>query len=404
MGSWTVRFGAVILVLLLGLATAVVGLAQDGGVLEGTVVNGTAGGPGIGAGVVVNLYVMEGGMEVQALETETDSEGRFRFEGLDTDPALEYWPEALYLGVATIAEEPYQFGEGQAEISAALTVYETTTDDADIRIGSVHVIAESFGQVLRLSEIYFFGNVGDRAYVGSPGEDGRPRTVFVPLPAGAMGVAFEEETASARFVQEEDGLWDTEPVPPGAETSLIFFSYHLVVGSDVVPLERTFAYEVSSLNLLLAQPGLTLRSDQLEPGGMESFQGAQFQIYDARDLGPDSSLVAELIPVTTDEAMAGTPAGMGELTGAGTSGNQKVLRQIGFALALLAIGAVVAYSVVSKGQPRRRVPEADRTVDVQARHLLVELADLEDAFEAGQVAEAEYTRRRAQIYEALQGL
>jgi hypothetical protein len=402
MGNWKVRFGVAILVLLCGLAIPGAVLAQDSGVLEGTVENGTAGGPEIGTGVAVNLYVMENGLEMQSLVTETDSEGRYRFEGLDTNPGLEYWPEAVYLDVATISAEPYEFGEGQTEITAALTVYETTTDDADIRIGSVHIIAESFGQVLRLSEIYFFGNVGDRAYVGNPGEDGQARTVFVPLPSGAMGVAFEEDTTSERFAQEEDGLWDTEPIPPGAETSLIFFSYHLVVGDDVVPLERSFAYEVTSLNLLLAQPGLTLRSDQLEPGGLEAFQDAQFQLYSARDLGPDLPLVADLIPVATDEATTDSSAGMGEVAGPASSGNQKALGQIGFVLALLAVGGVLAYAVVNKTRPRGRVSAAGRTSDAPARRLLVELADLEDAFETGDVSEAEYTRRRAQIYESLQ--
>ena len=403
MANRIVRLGAVIVVLVLGRVIPVRLLAQGSGVLEGTVVNGTAGGPAIGAGVVVKLYVLQGSTEVQTLETTTDGQGRFRFEGLDTDPALEYWPEAVYLDVPTSNGQGYQFGEGETLIDATLTVYETTTDDADIRIGSVHVVAESFGQVLRLSEIYFFGNAGDRAYVGSPGEDGRPRTVFVPLPAGAMGVGFDDDVSAERFVQDADGLWDTEPIPPGTETSLVFFSYHLVVAGDTVPLEHRFAYPVGSLNVMLVQPGLTLRSDALESLGPEMLGDRQYELYGARDLSPDAPLALEFVPTAGSGAMPASPAGAGQtVPGISASGNQPALRQIGFALAFLAVAAVLAYAFLSKGRPPQLVPEP--APEAPARRLLVDLADLEDAYEAGQVTEADYARQRAQIYESLQAL
>jgi hypothetical protein len=405
MANRMMRLGLVIVVLLLGLVTSVVVQAQGSGVLEGTVVNGTAGGPGMGAGVVVNLYVLEGSTELQTLETMTDGQGHFRFEGLDTNPALEYWPEAVYLDVPTSSGEPYQFGEGQVQIDATLTVYETTTDDADIRIGSVHVVAESFGQVLRLSEIYFFGNTGDRAYVGSPGEDGRPRTVFVSLPAGAMGVAFDDDASAERFVQEDDGLWDTEPVPPGTETSLVFFSYHLVVADDTVPLERQYSYPVDSLNIMLVQPGLTLRGDTLESLGPQVLGDRQYELYAAGELSAGAPLALEFVPTVGGEAASSSSAGSGEtVLGVSTGGNQEALRQIGFGLALLAVGAVLAYGFLSKGRPLRRASEPAPSSDAPARRLLVELADLEDAFEAGAVTEADCARRRAQIYESLQAL
>lgn len=405
MADRVVRLGAVTFLLILGLVVPLAVQAQGEGVLEGVVVNGTADGPEIGAGVPVSLHGFEGSAEVQTLETTTDAEGRFRFDGLDTDPALEYWPEVIYLGVSTSGQEPYRFEEGQEQISATLTVYETTTDDAGIQIGSVHIIAESFGQVLRLQEILFLGNTGDRAYVGSPGEDGRQRTVFVPLPEGAVGVAFGDETTSERFVEAEGGLWDTEPVPPGPETSLVFFSYHLTVGGDSVPLEHEFAYPVDGLNILVAQPGLTLRSDQLEPRGLESFQDRQYELFAASDLGPDEPLALELVPMPMDETVPGSMGGTGETTVAVSGGgNQETLRQIGWILSILAVGAVLAYAFATKGRTPRSAGATDRAQDPAVRRLLVQLADLDDALEAGEVDQAEYDRRRAQIYEALQSL
>ncbi len=404
MAHRTVRLGIAILVSVLALVTPLAVLAQGTGVLQGVVVNGTAGGPEIGAGVAINLHVFDGSTEVQNLEAMTDAQGRFRFEGLDTDPGLEYWPETVYLGVPTSGQEPYQFEGGEEEITATLTVHETTTDDAAIRTSSVHLIAESFGQVLRLSEIHVLDNTGDRAYIGSPGEDGRPRTVFVPLPPGAVGVAFGDETESERFMEGDGGLWDTEPVPPGLETSLLFFSYHLTVSGETVSLEHQFAYPVDTLNLLVAQPGLTLRSDQLAARGLESFEGRQYEFYAASNLGPDEPLVVELVPLPVDEAVPGSMSGTGEtVAGISAGGNQETLRRIGWILSFVAVGAVVVYALSTKGRaPRRRPP--DQALDTGARRLLEELADLEDALETGQVEQADYERQRAQIYEALQSL
>ena len=39
-------------------------------------------------------------------------------------------------------------------------------------------------------------------------------------------------------MEVDGGLVDTEPVPPGSESSLVFFSYHLMVTGETVPLER----------------------------------------------------------------------------------------------------------------------------------------------------------------------
>lgn len=392
----------ILLLLLLAVATPLVVEAQDGGVLEGVVVNGTPGGPEIGAGVAVTLHVFEGNTELQALATTTDEAGRFRFEGLDIDPALEYWPEAVYLGVPTTSQESYRFDEGETEISATLTVYETTADDAQLRIGSVHLVAESFGQVLRVHEIHFVGNTGDRAYVGRAGEDGRSRTVFVPLPVGAMGVAFGDEVSSERFVQGEGGLWDTEPVPAGSETSLILFSYHLVVTGDTVPLERRFAYPVDSVNLMLVQPGLTVRGDVLQARGTQLLQERQYEVYAATDLGPDSPLVLEFVPLEGDGAMPMPPGAMGETAAAPASGgNQENLLKIGLALAVVAVGGVLGYWFGTRSRAPRRGPAADPVSDARARRLLGELADLEDAREAGRLEETDYEQQRAQLYESL---
>jgi hypothetical protein len=396
---------ALALLSLLALVAAV--QAQGTGVIEGQVVNGTAGGAEPGAGLQVTLQVFLGGTELDTLQAVTDGEGRFRFEGLDTDPELEYWPQVVYLDVAYSVEEPLLFeGEGTT-LSATVTVYETTNDDSGIRLDSVHMIAESFGQVLRISEIHLFGNAGDRTYVGSDGEEGQQGGLYIPLPEGAVGLAFGEDIPEGQYIEVEGGLMDTEPVPPGSDTSLTFFSYHLVVAGETIPMERSFAYPLTILNVLAAQPGLTLNSDQLQFQGLEPFQGRDYGLYTIQDVPAGTPLTMEWVS-TGEMPAGGSTEGMSSDSGAvptvPTRGNQRLLLWVGFGLVVLALGGAVVYPLATARPASAPASASDVVKDPRARRLLAELADLEEGFEAGQIDEATYQRERAAKYEALKSL
>jgi hypothetical protein len=395
-----------LMVSLLIVATA---WAQGTGVLEGQVVSGTAGGPEASGGIPVSLRVYQGEAELEVLETMTEADGHFRFENLDTDASLEYWPEALYQGVSYTTDDPIRFGGEQISPAATITIYETTDDDSMIKVDSVHVIVESFGEVLRVSEIQLFGNTGDRAFVGSESNEGPATTVFIPLPAEAVGLAFGDEGEEARFVQVSGGLRDTEPVPPGTETSLAFFSYHLVVTGATVPLERSFAYPVADLNILVAQPGLALNSDQLELSGSEFFQGRQYDLYVAGNLGPETPLVLEFVPVAEaadgSSGVAGMPSSSGQgVTGGNVRGNQQLFLWIGVGLGALAVLGAVFYPLATRRAAPAPVSGPDLVADSRARPLLNELANLEEVLEAGEINEVAYEQRRAELSEELKSL
>jgi hypothetical protein len=403
-----IRLTPVVLAFVVTLTLAVSVQAQGTGIFTGRVENGTPDGPAVGAGIPITLRVVQGDTQMNSLETTTDGDGGFRFEGLDTDTSLQHWPEATYSGIPYTSPDSFQFDDEGSPLEATITVYETTGDDSAVGLASVHFIAESFGAVLRISEIHLFENAGDRTYVGSAGEEGQLATVFVPLPENAVGLAFEPEASQERFVPVDGGFVDTEPVLPGQETSMLFFSYHLMVGGDKVPLQRSFAYPVANLNVLVAQPGLTLQSDQLEARGPESFQGRQYDFFGAQNLATDAPLNMEFVPVAEvagNEGLEDPAAGelMNPAAGA-VRGNQALLRWMGLGLVVLTVAGAVVYSV-ARGQPASTPSSSpDLVTDPQARRLLTELADLEEAFEAGEVDGTAYEQQRAHIRGALKSL
>jgi hypothetical protein len=384
-------------------------LAQGEGGLQGQVVNGTSSGEGVGAGLTVALRVLRNDTLAETLETVTDATGGFRFEGLDTDPALQYRPEITYLDVPYTVVEPLQFNDDQMSLDATITVYETTDEDSDIVLDSVHLIAESFGEVLRITEIHLYGNNGGRTYVGRPGDaaTGFASTVRIPLPENGVGLALEQSETEQRFIEVEGGVVDTAPVRPGSETSLVFFSYHLMVATDVVPLERRFAYPVASMNALAAQPELSLRSDQLQSMGAETFQDRQYNFYVGDGLPADTPLLIEFLPEAGEGALtmpAGGRASEQTATVDATRGNQALLRWLGFGVVALAVLGAVIYPLATRHAMKAPGERLGVAQSPASRRLVSELADLDEAFEAGKLDEEDYERQRAEIVESLKTL
>jgi hypothetical protein len=401
--NWSPVLGLAV-ILALGLTiTVTVGSAQaqGSGVIDGQVVNGTAGGPAIGAGITVTLHLIQSEAETGTMQTTTDSAGRFRFEGLATDLDRSYWPEAVYLGVTYTFTGLVTFEQGQMTQAVTLPVYEMTDDDSQIVIESGHIIVESFGTVLRVSEVYLLGNGGDRTYAGRPGTEGQVTTVGIPLPPDAVGLAFGEGVSANRFVQSEGKLLDTAPVPPGQETLTIFYSYHMPVTDNSVHMERSYDYPITALSILLAQPGLALSSGQLLDSGSQSFMDQQFAVYTAVDLPAGAPLAVDLTVEPTEATASTTTTAE---AGKPITDNQGLLRGLGFGLAgLVVLGAVLYPLLTAQRRPLAAATPA-LAANSQARPLLAELADLEEAFEAGQVDEETYQRQRAEKWEALRSL
>jgi 5-hydroxyisourate hydrolase-like protein (transthyretin family) len=398
--------GVMVLALVAALVLVPLARAQDAGSLEGQVVNGTEGGAEIGAGVTVNLYVFGGNLEEQILSTETDDDGRFLFEGLDTSATLEYWVEATFQGVSYGTEDLLQFADGQTTLETTVIAHETTEDDSDVRLDLVHIFAESFGEVLRISETHLFGSTGDRTYIGEENAEGQPETVFIPLAADAVGFALGEGIPEERFVDADGGLRDSEPVRPGTLMSEVRFSYHLLATGKPITLERRFAYPVTNLTVLVAQPGLSLTSGQVQSMGSQLIQDRQYEVFSGQSLEPDALVELVFTPMAGVGDSTGT-GGMpgGEIPSSGSAGgSQSLLLWIGFGLALVTVAGAVVYAATTRSTTASWTSDSGLASNPKARSLLADLADLEDAFEEGEVDEASYERQRAEIYAELKNL
>lgn len=106
--------------------------------------------------------------------------------------------------------------------------------------------------------------------------------------------------------------------------------------------------------------------------------------------------------------MPGMPAG-GETpeqaaTTESTRGNQELLRWSGFGLVALAVLGAIIYPLVTGRQADAPGDAPGLAQTPASRKLVSELADLEEAHEAGKLDGEDFERRRAEILESLKAL
>jgi len=260
--------------------TRVIALADEGGVVQGEVHNGTANG-GATAGLAVELRIFQGSNELEPMLTTADAEGRFRFQGLDTSSESNYLLRVTYQEVV-YSQGPLSFESGQNEIPAELLVYEPTTSDDGIGVDRAHLFAAISGDALSVTELFVFANPGDRTYIGKGQIQGRRWTSQFLLPKGSHDLIFTDGSLGGRFLKVPDGFVDTEPLWPGRTS--VMFSYVLDCKAGDCNLTREMLYPISVLNLLIADTGVRVESDRLTYEGKVTAQGQDYLNYTARNL------------------------------------------------------------------------------------------------------------------------
>ena len=353
------------------------------GVITGQVVNGTAGGT-LPASAQVTI---QGFTETSLLPPQTvevDAGGRFRFEGLETSQDYGYVLHTEYLGIQ-YGTNALTFTGGETELQADVFIYETTTSDEGISLYRIHFVVTTLDGELEVNEVQSFSNSGDRTYIGAEPAAGAQRTtVRFAAPAGAQDPVPDDEMSSGRFVKTATGFADTLPVIPGQSTLQVVFSYYLPYNPASTLLTTTFLYPARVVNAFVSDTGVELTSSQMMlMGPMGS--GAQAYIgYVAQNFARGDTLTLEF-KGELQSGSAHAPA----TGGASTTG---ILLIVG-GLALLLVALAFAYPALRRKQAPA-AEAADVLCEDECEELMAAIADLDDLFEAGELDEEPYQRRR----------
>jgi hypothetical protein len=385
----------ILAVLLISLGTSSV-MAQDTGYVEGQIVNQTPGGDAP-ANLPVTLVTYKGMSMEGTKETTTDATGAFRFENLSPAEDNIYQVVIEYKGVNYLTDF-LVFDNGQIP-PVTIDVYETTTNVDGIHIERSHLIINVSPRRLQVGRLYVFTNPGDRTYAGS-GDEAEGVLRF-SLPEGATNLQFQDGQLGSRYISTPEGFLDTSPVISGVGSHQVLVSYELEYDAPQFTFLVTDYYTVTGMNVLVSDPEVEVSSSVLQPEGFRNMQGQDWVSMAGENLAP-----GEEVGITMDnlplEARAAPPPAANATTSTTPATSTNSVQLILLGLALFGIGVLVGYYLPrsprvqepTSGQGSKTEVIAD---DSDEDDLIIALADLDDAFDSGEMTEEEYQQQRAQL-------
>jgi len=386
------RSGLIFLASVLLLVSLPAVLPAKGGI-QGTVTNGTTGRPV--PNQAVQLLLPRGGMQQVGTAT-TDASGRFVFPSANIDPSSFYLVQAVYQGVDY--NTPARF-DAQGTANLSITVYDASRSAPPLSIQSARVVVRAQGSKAHVQEMFDISNTSDppRSYANPDGtfrfrlssEAAQPTATV----AGLMGMPLPQPLNPGKRRGE---YFLQYPLKPGQ--TVVMISYDVGYNSNQLALADSYSYPIANAELLVSPPSLKVDSALFKPAGTDADTGSQG--YVAASLKQGRKLEVRL---------SGAPEG-GETAAAESSQEPPQVKIIpnpvteldvpllaGFLLLLLwALGIRLA-----KEWPRYK--EQQRTSSVQkelkatAETLFNSLADLDELFVAGKVAEKQYWKERLDL-------
>lgn len=359
------------------------------GVITGQVRNGTPGGS-IPDDLMVTLRAFDVDANfVDSITTTIQADGTFRFDGIDAAMPAQYEPLSIYQNVPYFGglDSAIVLSEEQPEADVDIVIYETTQDSSDVRIERLHMVVDFDSGQMQVAELYILSNYGDRAFVGTM-EDG---TLPLIIPPNAL--SFQPGGDSSRYLTLADGIADTMPIAPGASTAESVVVYTLAYDGDL-ELSRPLPYDVDTVNILVpAEAGVEVTGEGIRPGGPFQARGASLDMFLADDLSAGSELTFRV----SGEPLSGL--GTMNVSPHRSSGPDEAT---GIAIGLVALTGSAALAIAYwQGWLSSRFKSSAR--DRQAV-LLQAIADLDDEYDTGRLAEEPYQTRRSELKEELLAL
>jgi mono/diheme cytochrome c family protein len=347
--------------------------AERKGSVTGKVVNSTPGGS-VPAGLPVTLHGFEGQNLLGTFTTTVGADGAFQFAALAFTPGRQFIATTAYKNV-TYASQAGTFDLGRGTLNLSLPIYETTTDPAVLAVDQVHMFLEfnSPNQVT-VGQLFIFSNHGDRTFAANGGSP-----LNFNLPAGATNLNVHNAQLDKTFFHTGDVFSLLWSIPPGQGSSQVIFSFNLPYG-DNLGYQQKMNYPVANLDVLVSDLGIQLAGPQLQSLGVQNFQGQAFQTFSAGALPAGQTL---------DLQVSGK-AGTGAIAHTGVSNNNTT--------ATLAIGlGALALALLGLGVWIYRHPRSQARAAQTKEDLLAALAELDDAYAAGELAEADYHKERGDL-------
>jgi hypothetical protein len=339
----------------------------------------------------------------QVATATTDSGGHFVVGGSDLATDSFYLLQATYQGVNYHA--PVKFDDrGQARVE--ITVYDATRTAPALRIESARIVLHAEGNKVHVQEMFAIRNAANppRSYVNPDGTFAfrLPKTASDPTAAvaGLMNMPLPQPVNPGKGA---GNYYIQYPLKPGVTVMMV--TYDGDYGAARLDLADSVAYPIDSAELLVSPPNLTVDSPMFKAAGADAESGGRK--YVAENVAPN----AELAATVSGEASASAVAAAGAAAGGtpAVPGDSEVKRlpnsitRMGW-LVLACFLLVLLWGLgvrVTKEWPQWKAQQSasqlQKALEAEVEKLFNALADLDELFAAGKIAEKPYWKERLEL-------
>ncbi len=377
----------------LGLLSTCSTLFASGGKISGQVVNGTTGNPV--ANQTVQILMPRGGMQ-QVATAVTDAHGRYEVSSSDFSLDSFYLLQAVFQDVNYHAAVKFD-DRGQAR--ADVTVYEATRTAPRMQIQSARIIINAVGNKARVQEMFAIRNPSDppRSYVNVDGTfpfhlaktAGDPTAAV----AGLMNMPLPQNVNPGKnpgdyFIQY--------PLKPGLTVMMV--AYDSDYSANKLDFTASVAYPIDNLELLVTPPSLSVDSSFFKSAGSDSETGGAR--YVAENVPPNAEFAANVSGegATGEAASAANASSDADIKVQPNSMTRLGVPLLACFLLVLLWGLGVR---VAKEWPQWKAQQSasqlQKALEAEVDKLFNSLADLDELFAAGKVAEKPYWKERLEL-------
>ncbi len=364
------------------------------GVIYGQVINASTDQPA--ANVDLLLYVLSQSGVMQTIPGVSDADGRFTFENLSTEHAIQYGLEGIYNNISYFSDKPIVFLPDTTVAQTTLNVYNTTEDPAAVSQSNMHRIIDLVPGLMHVVDVYLFSNSGNAAYIGQAGADGQPVTVKIALPKEAVNVNYQSQTLR---MLEEGVYVDSQAITPGEGSYELVVTYEIPLDNKTLTLETPHFYNIATVNILAADRGEVIKSQQLSAKEPTTIQGDTFLMFTGNNLQANQPLVMEFsnlnkleMPAPPGDSPHGSkPASPTKINPRNVpEGPDQTILMWGI-LGLGVLATVFALVYVSRQQPSTAA--ASRAIlEQEQNRLLARLNELETLHQSKDIDDQTYQR------------
>ena len=329
-------------------------------------------------------------------QTTAAADGSFSFKDVARQIGQAYVVMTDYAGLQQFSK-PLRLAAGAGSmLTLPLTLYEGTTDSADLTITQETMIVD-FPDLnnAAINVGLNVANVGTHiVQTNQVNSTGAKLSIRLPLPAAAYQVTIDPQLASQFVVANgADGIPELEnalPIFPG-ESRPVQFSYRLPLNSNLT-LGLAVPYTVGAFDVYLAKTSGFAISDPNWPAA------SPISLQDASGTAVTYLGYKLANPAAPGKPLTLTIAPQVQLANANADGRRNTLTIV-LILAGCAFLLVGFVSIrLNRSETRRRITSIPGAPPATpAERLIAQIAILDDRFEAGDLAEADYIEQRAQL-------